>query len=109
MIDSKKIFEKLGEDINKWQSLLNEIRDNRKTFDNSQTEKSFGPVVIDYRLVLNKITTKYDSWHKEILGHFGDKFGDTLKTFFSNIQNAKGKLEKINFQNLSADIVEMVN
>ena len=64
VIDSKKIFEKLGDDINKWQGLLNEIRDNRKTFDNSQTEKVFGPVVIDYRLVLNKITTKYDSWHK---------------------------------------------
>ena len=26
VIDSRKIFEKLGEDINKWQSLLNEIR-----------------------------------------------------------------------------------
>ena len=43
------------------------------------------------------------------MGHFGDKFGETLKTFFNNIQNSKGKLEKINFQNLSADIVEMVN
>jgi dynein heavy chain 1 len=26
IIDSKKIYEKLGDDINKWQTLLNEIR-----------------------------------------------------------------------------------
>lgn len=109
VIDSKRIFERLGDDINKWQALLNEIRENRKTFDNSQTEKHFGPLIIDYRLVLNKINTKYDSWDHEILGHFGEKFGETLRSFFDNVQNAKVKLEKINFQNLSADIVEMVN
>jgi dynein heavy chain 1, cytosolic len=109
IIDAKKIYERLGDDINKWQALLNEIRENRRTFDNSQTERSFGPLIINYRLVLNKINTKYDSWHAEILGHFGEKFGETLKSFFNNMLTAKGKLEKINFQNLSADIVEMVN
>jgi dynein heavy chain 1 len=71
VIDAKNIYDKLGDDINKWQALLNEIRENRRTFDNSQTEKIFGPIIIDYRLVLNKINTKYDSWHNEILSHFG--------------------------------------
>ena len=109
IIDSKKIFDKLGDDISLWQKLLNEIRENRKTFDNSQTEKYFGPIIIDYRLVLNRINTKYDSWHTEIIGHFGSKFGDTLKSFYANCQNSRSKLEKINFTNLSADIVDMVN
>ncbi len=109
IIDSKKIYDKLGDDINKWQTLLNEIRENRKTFDNSKTEKYFGPIIVDYRLVLNRINTKYDSWHTEILGHFGEKFGETLKTFFNNLQNSKAKLEKIDFKNVTADIVDMVN
>lgn len=43
------------------------------------------------------------------MGHFGDKFGETLKTFFNNLQNAKSKLEKIDFKNVTADIVDMVN
>jgi dynein heavy chain 1, cytosolic len=64
--------------------------------------------VIDYRLVLNRINTKYDSWHAEILNHFGNKLGDKLRSFFNNLQNARTKLEKINFANLSADIVEMI-
>lgn len=92
IIDPKKIYEKLGDDITLWQNLLNEIRENRKTFDNSQTERYFGPIIIDYRLVLNRINTKYDSWHNEIIGHFGTKFGDTLKAFYANCQNARAKL-----------------
>ncbi len=59
--------------------------------------------------MLNRINTKYDSWHNEIIGHFGSKFGDTLKAFYANCQNSRAKLEKINFQNLSADIVDMIN
>ena len=109
IIDSKKIYDRLGEDINLWQKLLTEIRENRKTFDNSETEKYFGPIIIDYRLVLNRINTKYDSWHAEILNHFGTKYGDKLRTFFNNLQNARTKLEKINFSNLTADIVEMIS
>jgi dynein heavy chain 1 len=108
-IDSKKIYEKLGDDISLWQKLLNEIRENRKTFDNSQTEKYFGPIIVNYSFVLTRISTKYDFWHNEIINHFGSKFGDTLKSFFANCQNARGKLEKINFTNISADIVDMVN
>lgn len=109
VIDPRKIYDKLGDDITLWQNLLNEIRENRKTFDNSQTERYFGPIIIDYRLVLNRINTKYDSWHNEIIGHFGNKFGETLKAFHANCQTARAKLEKINFQNLSADIVDMIN
>ena len=37
VINPQKIYEKLGDDISLWQNLLNEIRENRKTFDNSQT------------------------------------------------------------------------
>lgn len=92
VIDAKKIYDRLGDDINQWQKLLTEIRENRKTFDNSETEKYFGPIIIDYRLVLNRINTKYDSWHAEILNHFGSKFGDKLKVFFNNLQNSRTKL-----------------
>lgn len=32
-----------------------------------------------------------------------------MKTFFNNLQNSKAKLEKIDFKNVTADIVDMVN
>jgi len=81
-IDIKKL------DILQQKSLLEEIKDGRKTFDNSETEIGFGSsIVVDYRMVQVKINNKYDSWHKEILNQFGVTFNENLKTFFSNICN----------------------
>jgi dynein heavy chain 1 len=50
-IKLRQIVERLGSDINGWQGLLNEIKQGRSTFDNSDTEKYFGAILIDYRLV----------------------------------------------------------
>lgn len=70
-IDPRKIYERLGENIENWHQLLEEIKKGRSTFDNSETEAYFGAILIDYRLVQAKINNKYDAWHKEILNQFG--------------------------------------
>lgn len=44
----ENIYNRLGEDLNKWQLLLVQIRKARGTFDNAETRKEFGPVIIDY-------------------------------------------------------------
>lgn len=44
----ENIYNRLGEDLNKWQALLVQIRKARGTFDNAETRKEFGPVIIDY-------------------------------------------------------------
>lgn len=41
-----------------------EIKRARTTFDNSNTRKIFGPIVIDYALVQASVNNKYDYWHK---------------------------------------------
>lgn len=50
-VNINKVYEMLGDDINKWQQLLNEIKQGRNTFDNNETEMYFGSILIDYRLV----------------------------------------------------------
>lgn len=47
-MQAENIYNRLGEDLNKWQALLVQIRKARGTFDNAETRKEFGPVVIDY-------------------------------------------------------------
>ena len=47
------------------------FRKSRKTIDTMDTMKTFGPVEIHYGKVQQKVTLKYDSWHKEILSRFG--------------------------------------
>lgn len=54
-MQAENIYNRLGEDLNKWQALLVQIRKARGTFDNAETRKEFGPVVIDYGKVGNYI------------------------------------------------------
>lgn len=53
-MQAENIYNKLGEDLNKWQALLVQIRKARGTFDNAETRKEFGPVIIDYGKVIEK-------------------------------------------------------
>lgn len=47
-MQAENIYNRLGEDLTKWQALLVQIRKARGTFDNAETRKEFGPVIIDY-------------------------------------------------------------
>lgn len=51
-MQAENIYNRLGEDLTKWQALLVQIRKARGTFDNAETRKEFGPVVIDYGKVM---------------------------------------------------------
>lgn len=57
-MQAENIYNRLGEDLNKWQALLVQIRKARGTFDNAETKKEFGPVVIDYGKVRSAVSLK---------------------------------------------------
>jgi dynein heavy chain 1 len=57
-------------------------------------------------MVQAKINNKYDAWHKELLSYFGTTFGDKLRNFYRKISEERKKLEKINFSNISSDIMD---
>ncbi|KAF9922924.1 hypothetical protein FBU30_006961 [Linnemannia zychae] len=92
-LESQYIFTLLGDDLAKWQQLLLEIKKARSTFDNSETEQSFGPVVIDYEQVQSKVNAKYDSWQREVLNRFGNMLGTSMKEFHGAVSKARYDLE----------------
>lgn len=98
------VYKELGDNIELWQQLLEEIKQNRITFDNSETEIHFGPIVIDYKAVQTKVNHKYDQWHKEILTRFGTKLGETMRSFNTTITAARIQLEKQSLDSASADV-----
>ncbi|MBN3298743.1 DYHC1 protein, partial [Amia calva] len=93
-MQAENIYNRLGEDLNKWQALLVQIRKARGTFDNAETKKEFGPVVIDYGKVQSKVNLKYDSWHKEVLSKFGQILGQNMQDFHSQISKSRQELEQ---------------
>ena len=102
------VYNELGDNIEMWQQLLEEIKQNRITFDNSETEIHFGAIVIDYKAVQAKVNHKYDQWHRDILNKFGSKLGDTMRAFNLTINTARLQLEKQSLESSSSDVTVFV-
>ncbi|KAJ3019014.1 UNVERIFIED_CONTAM: hypothetical protein HDU68_010891 [Siphonaria sp. JEL0065] len=93
-LQTDTIYNVIGDDLSKWHQLVLEIKKARGTFDNSETEKSFGSLVIDYDQVQSKVNAKYDSWQKEILGKFGLNLSTSMKNFYGKLSKARSELEQ---------------
>ncbi|KNC98573.1 uncharacterized protein SPPG_06258 [Spizellomyces punctatus DAOM BR117] len=93
-LESHYVYDQLGDDLRLWQQLVLEIKKARATFDNSETERSFGPIVIDYEQVQSKVNAKYDQWQREILNRFGVKLGSSMRDFYSTVSKSRTDLEQ---------------
>ncbi|KAI8974487.1 dynein heavy chain [Pilobolus umbonatus] len=93
-LEANHVFSILEDDLAKWQQILLEIKKARSTFDNSETEQSFGPLVIDYEQVQSKVNQKYDQWQREILNKFGSLLGSSMKGFHTSVSKARYELEQ---------------
>jgi dynein heavy chain 1 len=98
-LSSESVYNRIDEDLLKWQQLLVEIKNARDTFDTSETARSFGPIVIDYEQVQFKVNAKYDSWQREILNKYGHKLGGRMKEYCSHVMSSRRELEKQNLDN----------
>ncbi|KAE8214295.1 hypothetical protein CF327_g2298 [Tilletia walkeri] len=92
-LESEHVYARLGDSLTSWQQLLSEIRKTRSTFDNSDTQRSFGICVIDYEQVQSKVNAKYDTWQRDILNRFGAKLGTSMRETHAAILKARNELE----------------
>ncbi|BGP13270.1 hypothetical protein JCM10213_004960 [Rhodosporidiobolus nylandii] len=93
-LEAEYVYSQLGDQLSSWQQLLLEIRKTRSTFDNSETQRTFGVAVIDYEQVQSKVNAKYDAWQRDILGRFGGKLGAAMKETHAAIAKARHDLEQ---------------
>ncbi|CBQ72614.1 Cytoplasmic dynein heavy chain 1 [Sporisorium reilianum SRZ2] len=93
-LESEHVFARLGDSLADWQQLLAEIRRTRATFDNSDTQRSFGICVIDYDQVQSKVNAKYDTWQRDILNRFGTKLGAAMREVHAAVAKARVELEQ---------------
>ncbi|KAI9105868.1 dynein heavy chain [Phlyctochytrium arcticum] len=93
-LESKYVCAQLGSDLNDWQQLVLEIKKARATFDNSKSQKSFGPIIVDYEQVQAKVNSKYDQWQKEMLNKFGTTLEEAMRSFYGDISTARINLEQ---------------
>ncbi|KAJ3099515.1 hypothetical protein HDU96_010687, partial [Phlyctochytrium bullatum] len=108
-LEGEYVYSRLGDNLASWQQLVLEIKKARSTFDNSETEKSFGVIVIDYGQVQSKVNAKYDQWQREILNRFGARLGVGMKDFFAVVSKARSELEMQSVEgNSTAEAVSFI-
>lgn len=93
-LEAERVFDSLGDDLAKWQALLSDIRKTRTTFDNSETQRSFGIAIVDYEQVQARVNSKYDAWQRDILNRFGSKLGAAISEMYAKISKARLDLEQ---------------
>lgn len=108
-LDMEAVVAELGTSLGAWEALLLDMKRARASFDTSATRRRFGPIVVDYGAVQQKVNNKYDSWHKSILVRFGQLLGDALLHLFSSLRAGRESLERHTFDVTStSDIVDSV-
>jgi len=93
-LEAEAVYARLGDSLGSWQQMLQEIRKTRSTFDNAESEHSFGVAVIRYEQVQSKVNAKYDTWQRDILGRFGVKLGYAMKETHATIMKGRKDLEQ---------------
>eukprot|EP01113_Clastostelium_recurvatum_P011812 TRINITY_DN1605_c0_g1_i1.p1 TRINITY_DN1605_c0_g1~~TRINITY_DN1605_c0_g1_i1.p1 ORF type:complete len:4689 (+),score=1530.43 TRINITY_DN1605_c0_g1_i1:285-14351(+) len=102
-MEAATLYSRLGDDLSRWQLLLGQIKRSRTTFDNSQSQRAFGSLVIDYAQVQASVNNKYDYWHKDVLSHFGAKLGVSMRDFHETISQSRQSLERLSVDTVSTE------
>ena len=108
-MDASQLFDPLGEDLEKWQTVLREIKSARGTLESSEQEQRFGLVVIDRQQVQSKVSNKYNEWHKEAQARFKTLLGEAIVAFHETLKTTVTKLELANLDGGTAEVVEYVS
>ncbi|KAF2396617.1 cytoplasmic dynein-like protein 1 heavy chain 1 [Trichodelitschia bisporula] len=89
----EQVFEELQEDLSLWLQILQEILNDRDTFDTSEVSVSFGHITVNYEQVQLKVNGRYDQWQQDILARFALLLGARMNLVFTEIQQARKDLE----------------
>ena len=108
-LDLDAIVSELGTDLQLWERLLLDMKRARATFDTNEQRRRFGPLLVDFSAVQQKVNNKYDAWHKDVLARFGAMLGELLVSVYSGLRQAREQLEKHSFDfGSTGEIVDSV-
>ena len=105
----EQVHEYIGENLDLWLQLLQDIRKARSTFDTSDSSKSFGNVKVIYEQAQTKVTSKYDQWQHGLIVNFATRLGARINEVFTEIQSARKELESQSLEtSLTAQAVNFI-
>ena len=107
-IQPKTVYDKLGEDVIKWQALMLELKKIYNSFTTNETEKIIGSLVIDFSSMKKKVKTKYNNLHREVVEKFSEITSGSMNKFNEMIKEARNNLENNSLENESTNIISFI-
>ena len=102
------MFNELGEDIGKWRRLLMDMK-KASQFDATETEKCFGPIVVSYGAVRNKVEEKIRKFRVETLRALKKTLGETLRDFWKQTKQGVQQMDEMDLSTTNTtEIVTMI-
>ncbi|TLD37835.1 cytoplasmic dynein-like protein 1 heavy chain 1 [Venturia nashicola] len=90
---SDHVASELQDDLPKWLQILQEMINDRNTFDTSELSKDFGHIVVTYSGLHTRVLNRYDTLQEEIRMKFAQILGGRMNLVFSDISAARQNLE----------------
>lgn len=92
-LQTENVANTLGDDLQKWIQLHQEMRTARSTFETSDSMKHFGLISVSFEHVLNKVNARYDVLQNDLLKQFVSKVGTRTSDALAAIEQARKELE----------------
>ncbi|KAH0477442.1 MAG: hypothetical protein KVP17_003594 [Porospora cf. gigantea B] len=99
--DVSSLTTQMGTDLAQWQNLLNDIKSSRQSVHTEEEVVCLGPLVVNQSTVLQKVSSKFDSWHRECLQAFGNRVRETCLAMQTQIRATRGEMELLADSNRS--------
>mmetsp|Transcript_12145 Transcript_12145/g.29873 ORF Transcript_12145/g.29873 Transcript_12145/m.29873 type:complete len:4768 (-) Transcript_12145:256-14559(-) len=106
-MDVDMVLREVEESVHNWEQLLRDMKMSRRAFDADAGagHAQFGPIIIRYGKVQQKVTNKVDSWHKTMVGRFASRLGEKISQSYSAAANSRRALEELAMDFKSTDEV----
>eukprot|EP00466_Bigelowiella_natans_P012270 jgi/Bigna1/52380/estExt_Genewise1Plus.C_70193 len=95
-MDVDMILKEVQGNVHCWEDLLRDMKVSRRAFESSgRLQQHFGPIVIKYGTVQQRVVNKVDSWHKTIIGNFANVLGTMMRKSFALTSEGRKKMEDL--------------
>lgn len=85
----------LGTDLEKWRSVLSDIRSDRAQKNSSDSSAFIGPLKFDFSAAQSKVVQRYDLWSRSLINLFTEQLISSKSSLLSNITAARDLFESL--------------
>ncbi|KAG2383609.1 hypothetical protein C9374_004280 [Naegleria lovaniensis] len=89
-----------------WVQLLKDLSKAKLVSDNGLYSKDFGPIVVNYRDVYEKLNVKYDDTLRQLLIRFSTEMKESMKNVFLSMSKERQEIESVRVERSTQDAIK---